>query len=49
VAPERCLVVEDAEVGLEAARAAGAHTAALRGLDGDLRLADLGELATMLN
>ena len=49
VAPERCLVVEDAEVGLEAARAAGAHTAALRGLDGDLRLADLSELAALLS
>jgi mannitol-1-/sugar-/sorbitol-6-phosphatase len=49
VAPRRCLVVEDAEVGLQAARAAGAHTAALRGLDGDLRLAGLGELAALLS
>ena len=42
-----CLVVEDAEVGLVAARAAGAHTAALRGLDGDLRLTGLGDLITV--
>ena len=45
VPPENCLVVEDAEVGLEAARAAGAHTAALRGLPGDLRLTSLSDLA----
>jgi len=43
-----CLVVEDAEVGLAAARAAGAHTAALRGLDGDLRLGSLADLADWL-
>lgn len=48
VPPESCLVVEDAEVGLRAARAAGAHTAALRGLDGDLRLAGLTDLAEAL-
>ncbi|WP_433300211.1 HAD-IA family hydrolase [Actinoplanes sp. CA-030573] len=48
VAPESCLVVEDAEVGLEAARQAGAHTAALRGLDGDLRLTELAELTAWL-
>jgi len=45
VEPARCLVVEDAEVGLAAGRAAGAHTAALRGLDGDLRLDSLHDLA----
>ena len=45
VEPGRCLVVEDADVGLAAGRAAGAHTAALRGLDGDLRIAGLNELA----
>ncbi|MET0414600.1 MAG: HAD-IA family hydrolase [Actinoplanes sp.] len=49
VAPANCLVVEDAEVGLEAARAAGAYTAALRGLDGDLRLASLADLAAFLS
>ena len=48
VPPARCLVVEDAEVGLQAGRAAGAMTAALRGLDGDLRLADLGQLADLM-
>ncbi|MBM2618171.1 HAD-IA family hydrolase [Actinoplanes sp. LDG1-06] len=49
VDPADCLVVEDAEVGLQAGRAAGAHTAALRGLDGDLRLETLADLAAALN
>ena len=40
----QCLVVEPAEVGRAAGRAAGAHTAALRGLDGDLRITALTEL-----
>ncbi len=40
----QCLVVEDADVGLAAARAAGAHTAALRGLDGDVRISTLADL-----
>jgi len=48
VAPERCLVVEDTAAGLAAGRAAGARTAALKGEDGDLRLAHLGELADLL-
>ncbi|MCA2214394.1 HAD-IA family hydrolase [Jidongwangia harbinensis] len=46
VPPHTCLVVEDADVGLAAARAAGAYTAALRGLDGDLRLGSLADLVT---
>lgn len=45
VAPGRCLVVEDADVGLAAGRAAGAYTAALRGLDGDVRIKSLADLA----
>jgi sugar-phosphatase len=49
VAPERCLVVEDSQPGLEAGRAAGAITAALKGLDGDIQLTDLGELARLLS
>lgn len=49
VAPRRCLVVEDSEPGLTAGRAAGAMTAALKGLDGDIRLTDLGELAGLLS
>lgn len=49
VAPERCLVVEDSRPGLAAGRAAGAVTAALKGLDGDLKIADLGELARLLS
>lgn len=48
VAPARCLVVEDAEPGLVAGRAAGAMTAALKGLVGDLRIDDLGQLAELL-
>jgi len=43
--PAHCLVVEDADVGLIAGRAAGARTAALRGLDGDLRIGSLADLA----
>jgi sugar-phosphatase len=49
VAPTRCLVVEDSAPGLLAGRAAGARTAALKGLDGDLRLADVGQLAALLS
>jgi sugar-phosphatase len=45
---ERCLVVEDSEPGLEAGRRAGARTAALRGLAGDLTIVDLGPLARLL-
>ena len=48
VAPEHCLVVEDAEVGVTAGRAAGAQVAALKGVDGDLRIADLTELTRLL-
>ncbi|GAA2648983.1 HAD-IA family hydrolase [Paractinoplanes durhamensis] len=48
VPPRSCLVVEDAEVGLQAARAAGAVTAALRGLDGDVHLKSLLDLAKLL-
>ncbi len=48
VEPAACLVVEDSEPGLAAGRAAGMRTAALRGLDGDLRLADLAQLAHLL-
>jgi len=46
--PARCLVVEDSEPGLAAGRAAGATTVALRGLGGDVSVADLGELARLL-
>jgi sugar-phosphatase len=48
VKPTDCLVVEDAEAGLEAARKAGSYTAALRGLDGDVRLNGLDDLVTLL-
>jgi HAD superfamily hydrolase (TIGR01509 family) len=48
VAPAACLVVEDSEPGLAAGRAAGARTAALRGLAGDLEIADLSQLARLL-
>ncbi|MET8153278.1 HAD-IA family hydrolase [Actinoplanes sp. NPDC049668] len=49
VAARHCLVVEDAEVGVAAGRAAGARVAALKGVDGDLRLEDLGGLHRLLN
>jgi HAD superfamily hydrolase (TIGR01509 family) len=48
IEPAQCLVVEDAEVGLTAGRAAGAMTAALRGLPGDLSIRDLGQLRALL-
>jgi len=48
VPPARCLVVEDADVGIQAARAAGAMTAGLRGVDADLPLDDLTQLAHLL-
>jgi HAD superfamily hydrolase (TIGR01509 family) len=44
----RCVVVEDSEPGLAAGRAAGAITAALRGLPGDVELRDLAHLAHLL-
>ena len=44
----RCLVVEDADVGLEAGRAAGARTAGLRGLTADITLTTLTDLADLL-
>ncbi|MET9067442.1 HAD-IA family hydrolase [Streptosporangium sandarakinum] len=47
--PAACLVVEDSAPGLAAGRAAGMRTAALRGLDGDLNLPDLGRLAHLLH
>ena len=43
-----CLVVEDAEVGVTAGRAAGATVAALKGIDGDVRIGGLDELARLL-
>jgi sugar-phosphatase len=48
VPPEHCLVVEDAEVGLAAARAAGTMTAALRGLPADLPITGLPQLHDLL-
>ena len=44
----RCLVVEDAEVGVTAGRAAGATVAALKGIDGDMRIGGLDDLARLL-
>ncbi|MGW1339795.1 HAD-IA family hydrolase [Kribbella sp. NPDC002412] len=48
VPTEQCLVVEDAAVGLAAGRAAGAVTAGLKGLEADIRLTDLHQLADLL-
>jgi beta-phosphoglucomutase-like phosphatase (HAD superfamily) len=47
-APARCLVVEDAEPGVTAGRAAGMTVAGLRGIEADVAVADLGELADLL-
>ncbi|MEU1762966.1 HAD-IA family hydrolase [Micromonospora sp. NPDC005652] len=44
----RCLVVEDAEAGVAAGRAAGAMVAALKGVPADLAIQDLGDLARQL-
>lgn len=44
----RCLVVEDAAPGVTAGRAAGATVAALKGIAGDVPIADLDELADLL-
>ncbi|MDN5916198.1 MAG: HAD-IA family hydrolase [Pseudonocardia sp.] len=49
IAPRDCLAVEDSPAGLDAGRAAGMATAALRGHDGDLRLGDLADLARFLD
>jgi len=49
VAARHCLVVEDAEVGVAAGRAAGARVAALKGIDGDLRIDDLTQLERLLS
>lgn len=48
VPPARCLVVEDAEVGVAAGRAAGATVAALKGVPADLRLDTLADLRPLL-
>ncbi|MDY7104136.1 MAG: HAD-IA family hydrolase [Actinomycetota bacterium] len=48
VDPSACLVVEDSDPGLVAGSAAGAVTAALRGLDGDVRIAHVGQLVEVL-
>lgn len=46
--PRRCLVVEDAEAGVTAGRAAGALVAALKGVPADIQIADLHQLRSML-
>jgi HAD superfamily hydrolase (TIGR01509 family) len=43
--PARCLVVEDSQPGIDAGYAAGATIAALRGLQADYEITDLGDLA----
>jgi sugar-phosphatase len=48
-APARCLVVEDAPAGVAAGRAAGATVAALKGVDADVSIADLTELAALIS
>jgi len=46
--PRRCLVVEDAEAGVSAGRAAGAAVAALKDVPADIQIADLYELISLL-
>ena len=46
--PGRCLVVEDAEAGVRAGRAAGATVAALKGVPADIQIADLYQLSVLL-
>ena len=48
VDPRRCLVVEDAEAGVRAGRAAGATVAALKGVPADIQIAGLDQLRTLL-
>ncbi len=47
VDPARCLVVEDAEPGVQAGRAAGATVAALKGVPADLPITTLAELVEL--
>jgi mannitol-1-/sugar-/sorbitol-6-phosphatase len=47
-APARCLVVEDAAVGIQAGRAAGCRTAGLKGVAADLPIDNLAQLAAAL-
>jgi sugar-phosphatase len=49
VDPGRCLVVEDAEPGVTAGRAAGALVAGLKGVPADLQIDDLHQLAQLLD
>ena len=46
--PGRCLVVEDAEAGVMAGRAAGATVAALKAVPADIQIADLHQLRQLL-
>ena len=46
--PGRCLVVEDAEAGVRAGRAAGARVAGLKGVPADIQIAGLYQLRTLL-
>ena len=46
--PRRCLVVEDAEAGVRAGRAAGATVAALKGVPADIQITGLNELTSLL-
>ena len=46
--PRRCLVVEDAEAGVAAGRAAGAVVAALKGVPADIQITGLPQLTSLL-
>jgi sugar-phosphatase len=48
VRPEQCLVVEDASVGVAAGRRAGMRVVGVRGVEADVAVSDLAELADRL-
>jgi mannitol-1-/sugar-/sorbitol-6-phosphatase len=48
VAPAECLVVEDAAAGVQAGRAAGMRVAGVHGIEGDLTVAGLADLMSLV-
>jgi sugar-phosphatase len=48
VLPGRCLVVEDSPAGVMAGQSSGALVAAVKGLEADIPLNDLSELAELV-
>jgi sugar-phosphatase len=48
VPPSECLVIEDAPAGIQAGRAAGMRTAGVHGVEGDLTVAGLADLMSLV-